>query len=240
MEPPHQQKLRVIAPVTTLRCQAPHRKPYISVRRRVVKVARHDSDHRTRLSVQLELPTDNILSTGETPLPERVADDDNGRSSGEVFLRRKRATNRGPKPEYVEEVQRHSSERDALRLFFRSEVPFALCVGGQIVEGAEPIPVVEVFRHRGHPDRWLVPERNDPLRVRIRQRPEQNRIYHTEDCGVRARAERDDRNDGSRKDRPAGKCPQRVTQILRERRGPCCAGALGQGVFASAQSFPRR
>ena len=67
-----------------------------------------------------------------------------------------------------------------------------------------------------HPRRG-VPDADQGLRVRIRERPDQDAVDHAEDGGVRADAQRQRQDDGSRERGSPSQAAKRMARIAHER-----------------------
>src|SRR5215510_4509781 len=96
-------------------CKLAHRRPHFHPARKL-KAGWHDSYHREVATIQGQcLPDDVRISTHAT-LPERMAQDDNQRCSGFVFVVVKNPASCRAYPKHLEQISRNLTGDDALRL----------------------------------------------------------------------------------------------------------------------------
>ena len=79
----------------------------------------------------------------------------------------------------------------------------------EVLRGREPV-------FRDAQARRAVPEDHEPLRVRVRQRPQQQRARDAEDGGIRADPDRERQHHGYREAGAASERAQRVREVARE------------------------
>ena len=172
-------------------------------------------------AVERDAGTDHIRVGAEGALPEAVAQDDDRRLAGRVFIRPQQPSVERLRAEQVEQAGGRQNPFDPLRVLAGQQRAGAALRNRHLLErsvfGAD---VDELPRRRPvlrDVDAWRSqPQHREPVRVGIRQRLEQQRVDDAEDGGVGADA------DGERDDdhqRQRGRAPQRpdgVAEVLQE------------------------
>ena len=137
----------------------------------------------------------NFWTAIERTLPKPVANDHNRQRADFVFVFAERPTDLRRQSDDVEKVSRDRSARNALRVASRNSAEIArfLMSRGEMFKNSVVLLPIEIIRERdriilSRPRRFI--EDHDSLRVRIRQRLQQDGVDNAEDRGVRADAER--------------------------------------------------
>ena len=126
----------------------------------------------------------------------------------------------GRTPKTSKNVRGGHREVDALGLFARCEVRSARVDCGEVfVDCALRAPVEEVCgRDLNAPALWAqLLNRDDALRVRVCQRPQEHGVDDGEDCRVRTDPERQRQHGDESKPRIAAHRPEPVTHVLKQR-----------------------
>jgi hypothetical protein len=172
---------------------------------------RQDANYGVHAVVHLERATDDAGISAERVLPERMTDHQHRRRIGRIVVRSEHTTQHRLDAEHVEELGRDHAGLHARGFATTEQIERHLVVLDDGVERRRLRPVVLdlLDRHTGVGDadsRRLLAHLDEPIAVRVWQRPQQHGMHHAEDRRVRADAE--------------GECEQndrRVAGILRER-----------------------
>ena len=128
--------------------------------------------------------------------------------------------------EQVEQVGGRPERFDSLWLFEPQQRSAPALRDRYLLERLTLRPKVDVLSRRGpvlrNVDAWgAQPEDCQPLRIRIRQRLEQQRVDHAEDSGVCADADGERCDDDERERGASSQRAQRVAEILQESVHEC-------------------
>ena len=190
------------------------RQPDVGQARGKPHAGRHDADDQVRLVVQRHHPSHHARVGLEPGPPETFADDRGMRGPGLVVLGPEGPAGGGSNAHRAENLRRDDGAAQALGLPHPREGDQRVPVDAEMLERlVEDGPVLE-----GRPrDRHLLPapgrfvQRDNPPDVRVRIRPEHDRIGDAEDRGVGADAERECGDDDRR---VRGVEPQRSRGVL--------------------------
>ena len=159
------------------------------------KARRHDSDDEIGAAVEHDVAVHDRGIGAEAPAPEPIADRDH-RHARRVLLRREVAAERRPDAEHAEERagdELHRQLRGVARA--RERRPERHRDGGEFREGL--IQLAPVNEIAGRNDIFflvarevVLPHHGQAIGIGVRKRPQQERVDHAEDGGVRADAER--------------------------------------------------
>src|SRR5262249_15196428 len=97
------------------------RRPYLGLLQYTRRV-RRDAHHSVAATVELDRLADDLRVASETPLPTPLADDRHRRRARSFFFRQKRAALNQPDANSLEEICRHRTADNALRLADASQV----------------------------------------------------------------------------------------------------------------------
>ena len=177
------------------------------------------SDHRIRLSIEQNGPTDDVRVGAELRYPERVAQDGNMVLTGLVFIARKSPSLCGLDAEDVKVMRRDQRCAQLCGFAVTGQGGRAAGLRSHIVEDRVVLlPVQKVESRDPVPaaSRGLLEHAHDAVGFCVRERLQQHAIDETEDCGIRANADCQggNRDSGERGAVPQG--PQTVAKILGE------------------------
>jgi hypothetical protein len=165
-----------------------------------LKAARQHAGDRVRCGIQRDVPSGYIRARTECASPQRVADEANGLGAGPVLLRQERAAYRRAHAQHIEEIPRNARRGKLLRIAQAGQVE--VLVGERREPGKRAVLFAQECRARKRKrldrSRRIGLRRIDqhqPLGMRVRQRPQQQRVGHAENRRVRADAQRQ-RDDG--------------------------------------------
>ncbi len=139
---------------------------------------------------------------------------------GPVVVFREAAAERRSDAHHLEVIPAHADRRHALRLAIGHERRYPRAHHRELFEAAAPLAPVEDRREpdvRREPREVAIAERDEALRLRVRQRPQQHGVDDGEDGGVGADAERQRDKRGGREPRGPPQHPEAVPDILRQR-----------------------
>ena len=179
------------------------RGPDVSGRRRIAERRRHDANNRAAGAAERERAAEDGRIGAEATPPERVADDDDRRAAEPFFLRRRETAERRCDAQHLEEPRRRVHRGHALRHRARGVRDVFEIAGAKRLERAVlRVPLFEPAR-RDQLRRLTeagVPfvDRHQPIRGRVGQRLQQNRVDGGEDGAVRADPERERAHDHRR------------------------------------------
>src|SRR5262245_15289458 len=143
--------------------------------------------------------TDNARLAPKPALPQRVAQNDDGRGAGTIFVIVEDPPDSGLHTQRREEVRGHMQTSQSLRLATARQVKAAPAIYTDMFKDfLLRTPVGEVgIGNQHYPEIWpVLAHPNQSLGYRVRQRAQQHGIHYTEDRRVRADAERQ-RGDGN-------------------------------------------
>ena len=132
--------------------------------------------------------------------PEGVADDRDRQCAGPIFSRQESTPESRLDTKHVEDPGTRAGAAHPLRLFTAGERESRWIVGGEAGErGRAAFKIEEVERRR----KMFTPavdvarrDRHEPIRLRMRQRPQQRRVDDAEDRQIDADPEREYGDDG--------------------------------------------
>ena len=188
---------------------------------RRIHFARHDADDSEWRAVKIQDTSDDLRIAIEGAVPESIAQNNQRRRAGFVFIFGKGAAELRIEADDVEEIRGHISAGDAFRFAARDATQvarFERARDGEMLKRLRVVSPIEVIRQReGSVDAvgYFI-QVNDPLRLRKGSGRKEHCVNDTEDGGIRADAEGEgeDRDDGET--RLLQQDPCRVTQILKQ------------------------
>src|SRR5262249_20762693 len=141
--------------------------------------------------IQVQRLTDNIGVASKAPLPKPIAQNGYQVLPGSVFLRQERAPENGLLTQNVKKVQGHVGAQEPLGLSPACEIEVGIGESGQLFEAAVVVAVGNKMRMGQRKLFQLfyfgrLPQSHQASRIPVRQRPEQDGIYDTENGGVGA------------------------------------------------------
>ena len=144
-------------------------------------------------AVHRHIGTDGGLTAAETPLPQAVADDRDGRA-GAVFFVRERPADERPGVEDPEEIRGDAPPQDLFGRTAGRQVRSGAARGRDVGEDAVARFPIQIVRRRRRVSREpqiadVLPHHDDPIGIAVRQRPEQHVVDGRENRGVGADAE---------------------------------------------------
>jgi hypothetical protein len=180
---------------------------------------RHHAGDRERLIVHRDDPADCRRIGIESPPPQTVAQDHHPPAVRRVFVRSEVAAQDGAYAERPKEIRRHTHAANPLRLAVGDERGRPRSDERDLFEAVAAIAPVEIGRVSDvacGSIRTAIADQGEPLRRRVRERPQQHGIHDAEDRGVGADAkrERDERDPRERRSLPEQ--PRRIPDIAAE------------------------
>ncbi len=157
------------------------------------EAGRQHADDLHRAAVERQRGADGVRGAGEATLPQRVADERDGRSARTLFRSGQRPPERGPDAEHVEEISCDDRELHLLGLGLPGHVPAPERPRGQaVVTPAFGSKILEV-RLREHQlelplVRLAAPEDHEAVRVRKGKRVEHHAVDDREHRGASPRS----------------------------------------------------
>ena len=187
---------------------------------RQAETGRHHADDLVAAAVELDRPADDRRVTAEAPLPQPVAQqDDGGAVAGGVLARAEPASEHRHGPESLEDVRGDLPGADPFGIAVAGEVGLPGAPRGDVAQQPRALAVVA---HLGRRHPCLVqpgpaaPHHHAPVRLAVRQRREQHGAEHAEDRAGRAHTQRQG-DDGHRgKAGLAAKSAKAETEVLQE------------------------
>jgi hypothetical protein len=168
------------------------RRPDLSSSAGKSETARHDPNDGVGLVAQLDRLADRIRVAGETAFPKFVTEDDDRVGAVSIFLGSEIAPERRLNAQQLKEIERNARADKPLRFIRPGQVESLADVGRDMLEDlvlGSPLEEIRGRARRLGKSRLDAEDADDLFRLRIRQRPKQNRVDHTEDRGVRADGE---------------------------------------------------
>ena len=185
------------------------------------ELARQNADHVERLTVQGDRLTDEIPIAAETALPESIRDDGDAMRAPFLFLTGEAAPDRRWCSERVEEAAGYGQGRKTLRIESAGEVVRPGIEGLELFERAGLFAIGVEVRRRGRvrPASGAVDglHRHQPVRLSIRQRPEQQRVDDAEHDSVGPDADGQRQEDYGGESRAAPHEPYGESKVLQRR-----------------------
>ena len=195
-----------------------HRDPHLRGVRDI-EAGRQRADHHMRNAVQLQGSPERARIAGEQALPEVVVDERDGWTSGAVVFGSEEPSHGGLHAESCQVRRRHRGRHQPLGLATAQQGELALRRKSRRGERASFVAIEAVFEHRRaeriEPLAQRVPE-DESVRVRHRQRPQQERIERAEDRRVRADSERQRQHDDGREAGADAQGPPPITKVLQQ------------------------
>jgi hypothetical protein len=188
----------------------------------VAEAPRHHTHDPVRDAVEKDVPTHDVRAP-ELPLPEAVAEQHHWGRAGLVLLLEEIAAALGRHAEHGEEVEGDARCGNVLRLSLAAERE--ACprggrdIGEHVVVLAPALPGEGGEREllRVGSRREALVEPHQPIRLRERQRPQQDRAHDREDRGVGADPEAEDEHDRGRETLRVAEVAQRLAQLEKHR-----------------------
>jgi len=169
------------------------REPGVDCMRRI-HLARHNADNGGWLAVKIDHASNNLGIAVKGAVPKTIAENDQGRRARLIFIFSEGPANLRRQSDYVEEVRRYKRNRDSFRFAAgnAAEIARLQTAEREMLERSAVAPPVDVIRQS---DRHIrsgggLIKINDALRLRIRERTEEDGVNHAEDRAVRTDAER--------------------------------------------------
>ncbi len=194
--------------------------PDIGPGRKVEGLGAH-SDHLPAPAVQLQRATQDVGVPAELILPEAMAHHHHHGSPLNRVLPADLPAQRGCEPEGPEELPGDLGRPHQAGLAVPRPRRFVAGVAHDHVEGVRRLDVEEV--HSGHaavgPGGIALPshpDRDDPVRLRVREGGEEDRVHHAEDGGVRPDADGQRRHRDQGEARPAEESAAGEPEVLAE------------------------
>ncbi len=186
----------------------PLRQDHVGVRIEKSETVRHDTNHRTRLRVDGDRPAEHVAIPAESPLPISVREEHGLLRARCIVLAREPPPKRGRHTDGVEHTLRHEQASHLLRLGKPRHGDAASRPDSDVLKDTSFVPIGEVHRRRdvdfavleSH-SRRRMPHPDQFLRLRIRQRFDQDAIDDAEDRGVGADADGQGQQGGRREHR---------------------------------------
>jgi hypothetical protein len=160
-----------------------------------------------------------ISPSAEGALPEGVAEDHHRRLSRHVVLGLQQASVHGPRAQHRKQAGRGLEPFDALRLIRAEQRGDAPARDRHLLERAVLLLDVEVLPWRRPVLRDVdarrpQPQHDEPIRIGVGQRLQQQRVDDAEDRAVGADADRQRRDDDQRQRPAAAQRPDGIAEIL--------------------------
>jgi hypothetical protein len=185
---------------------------------------RQNADHRIQTTVETNGPADDAGVCTEPRRPQRVPEDGHRWRSRREVLCNESAPEVGFRAEHIQKVRRHPSALNRSSGVVFAQLRLERPKRRQSVE--DPAVVVEELKAAGRKrsDRSLLPpsraEINDALRVRVRERMQNDTIERVEHRGRRADAKRQRHDHHRREHRLPRERPRRVPHIRHDTVDP--------------------
>ena len=144
-----------------------------------LELGRQHANDRPRGPIQADRPIHDPRIAAKPPLPQPVRNDCDRQASLEMLLWSKRPSERGSHAQGLPESVGDLGAEQYLGLPCSGVVVRIGNGGGDLFEGAAPLAPVEKVCRRdiiALTRRWALPERDDALRVGVRQRAEEQRV----------------------------------------------------------------
>src|SRR5262245_10722202 len=173
------------------------------------------------MPAKLEGRTHGSGVAGKQTPPQPVRQDRDVWAAGDVLLRGKRGTEHGPHAEDVEELLRHAHRLDELGAVTGRDVET-----GWVPPGCQRLHRLQILAEEEVAPTGLSPlgairmaahQLDDPIGLRVIERPQQYRIHDAEDRRVRADAERERHERRERKARSPDQGSNPVADVLDDR-----------------------
>ena len=197
--------------------QLTHRHPHLDATGKSI-IRRHHTNHGVVLAVQSERLIDDVSLTTKAALPKSIAKHDHRRAAWLVFFVCEDTPDSGVGPQSRKQIGGHLPRQDALGFTIAGEVVTGAVIDADFFENVVLIAPVGEVRIR---DRHLVQHRTtlvqkqQLLRVIVRQRPQHDRIDYAENCCVRANAQRQRQYHHERQRRSLNQHSHAITHVLK-------------------------
>ena len=185
----------------------------------------HHPDDRRRLPVEEDAPPDDGRIAAVPPLPQGIAQEDARGRVPPLVVARERAAEGSFGAQHREEIRRHESDPQLLRLAFARQRRAVRPDRAEAGEELRPLPQIRELRTRqgrarvaglGH----VGPHERQPGGFAVRKRRQQHRVDHAEDRGAGADPEAQCQH---RREREAGRLPEaapRIADVAQRRLDP--------------------
>ena len=158
-----------------------HRNPYLLGGNHELEPARHNPNDAERVAIQRDVLSQRVGIAAELPLPETVAQHGHGGSAGFILFRTECPAEQWAHTEQREEVGRNTCPAQPLRLrdAAKGNLVGGCVPGGHVLEDVILRFKVEIVWRRGVSlGAWrlgavILADRDQPLRIPERQRPQQ-------------------------------------------------------------------
>ena len=210
----------VVPTVVPILADEHQRGPHVAPAGGKLELGRQDADHRAGTSVQRDLASDDVGLAPEPPRPEAVAKHRHPVPARLVLMGKKRPPQEGLHAEGPKEVRRH---RDGVQKLGaagrRGQSGHAVEVPGQRLEDvAACLPVDVVARRDQERGRRIgLLHGHQPVRLGVRQRPQQHGVHEAEDGRVRADPDPQREDDDEAEARAPQQAPRRVPHVAENR-----------------------
>src|SRR5262245_16058756 len=192
------------------------RRPYLGLLQHTRRV-RRDAHHSVAATVELDSLADDLRVASETPLPKPLADDRHPLAARLLFFRQKRAALNRLDAQSLEEICRHRTADNALRLAGASQVERVEHNRRQLFKASALGPVIEEIWRRCRSaiaPAEFAPTPNQPLGLRKRQRAQKNGVDQAENRRVRADPQAERENGNQSEDGLLRQNSRAVAQVL--------------------------
>ena len=196
----------------------PQRQPHGALPREV-ETGGHDADHSVRGPIEPDRSADHARIGSEPLPPQRVTEHDHAFLAGLVLLAMERPAKNGPHLEYVEELRADGPCGDPSRLAGARQRHLDLEHGRQRCKGGCPM-FLQAHEVRRRETPVALPslderfERQQPVRLVERQRPQEDPMDDAEDRRRQPDAERERDHGCDGEARASSKRPGRIPEIL--------------------------
>ena len=189
---------------------------------RQIERFRQHADDLMGLAVEDERPANRLRVAAVAAHPRPVTEHRGPRRAGHVVFGGEEPARRGAHAEHGKKVRRHTDGADALRVAaVTGQVVVSADRDGELLEALMPRLDVEILCGRepvlrdAEPGR-AVPQNGESIGIGVRERPQQQRVRHAENRGVRADAYGQRQHGRERKPRAAGEGADGVADVLAE------------------------
>ena len=197
----------------------PDRHIYLAISENFEVVA-NDADNRVVRSVQQNRFPQHIRRTAEFPLPETFSQHDHGRSAGPVFISVEKPPHHRIFAKHLEKICGHLAHGHSLSFAHSRQAVVIAAIGSHRLGGAVlflPILKAEIGNRALIEAEHFAIHRDEPGRLRIRQRIQHHAVHYAENCSVRANSKRQREHRDDREAWIFRQHPDRVSNVLQQR-----------------------
>ena len=183
---------------------------------------RQHADDLVRLAVERQRAADDVAIPAVAAHPRAEPEQRLARLAGSVVVGSEEIAEERTHAEHRQQVRRDADGPDAFGLAVARQVGIGANRDRDVLEALRTVLDIEVLRRRkpvfGDPEAGRrVPENDLPIRVLVRQRPQQERARDAEDRGVRTNPNRQREYGDDRESWRGEEGANRVAEVLRER-----------------------